>query len=688
MRTRVRALLAAPMVALGLAALLPSSPVGANGTETLGPITVAPGSGIVTEGVGMLGTNSGTVNLTVPANATVRQVLLWWEGLYSNVPDDTIRVNGAEVTGAVVGGPTVFYGTTKSTTYRADITGLNAVHAGANSVQLSDVVFDEQTDGASIAVVYDDNSGPADVQVRDGNDDAYLNFAPPLDTTTPQVFTVQAASFSRTAKLTLAVGGVDVNRGNTVRVTVGGVATDFDYALHNTDGAQWDDVAIPVTVPAGGTTVAVQVLSTYAGGDPASLQWVNATLSMAGGGGTCAPTAPTPATTHGSAYGADARILGGLVHVDKASSVASQAPGTPGNQASNPITVNVPGLVAAKILSTSSNSKLSPSVSTATASLADVSLLNGLVRATAVKGVSQSFASPFASSSNSNGSAVVGLTVGGSAVVVKPNLNLDVKVLGLVVAKLTVLEESGTSSFANGVSSAKHSINGLRLVLVAPYLGFPPGTTVTLSHAQSDAQSPISSCPDAKSVSGEAFTAKLDGDLLGKDFLDVRYDDAVLPPTGGQQTVTTAGVNVPGVVFSQTAFDTTAGSLSPNPHAGSQSVVQYANVLNGLVTADVLDVRATSSADGTTAGTTFATNFVNLKVAGVAVKADVNAHVVVKVGTLLYADVVVNEQMRNTSGGTDTEGTVNAVHVRLYNVVDKLFRGEVVVASAHSDAHV
>ena len=50
-------------------------------------------------------------------------------------------------------------------------------------------------------VSFDRPGVEANVQLRDGSDVAFVNFAPPLDTTVPQVFTFPPASVDRTATL-------------------------------------------------------------------------------------------------------------------------------------------------------------------------------------------------------------------------------------------------------------------------------------------------------------------------------------------------------------------------------------------------------------------------------------------------------------------------------------------------------
>jgi hypothetical protein len=91
----------------------------ADGTETLGSasVAIASGTGTVAARTGME-TGSGTIDFTVPAGATVKQVLLYWAGGTKNdrdpntladPGDDTISVNGNSVTGAMIGGPAFFF---------------------------------------------------------------------------------------------------------------------------------------------------------------------------------------------------------------------------------------------------------------------------------------------------------------------------------------------------------------------------------------------------------------------------------------------------------------------------------------------------------------------------------------------------------------------------------------------------
>lgn len=688
----VRKVVVALAAALAALMLSPVNPVHADGTETLGPpvgIEIAQGSGIVTGGTGLF-TQPSAINLAVPADASVEQVLLYWEGQHRGATgDNTIVVDGQAIIGQLIGGPAFFFGgNVKSSSYRADITALGLVQPGANALTVSGLSFDEANNGAGVVVIIDDGSGVGDIQVRDGVDLAFVNFPEPRKTTVPQTYTVAAENVDRDAVLNLNVGSVAPNRPNAIKLTIGGNTTTLVNELGSKDGLEWDSLDIPITVPAGVTTVTVQILSQGDGTDrqPASLAWVSATLAVEGTVDPCSVPSSTPAETHGSAYAADATILN-LHPINKLGNVSSQAPGDPSNSAKELASANVPGLVSLGLLTTQSNSSLDPSTSTASATVANVNLLNGLVKATTVRGVSQSVASTSGSSYNSNGSTIQGLTVNNNAVNVAPNTKVAVKLLGITVAELHVYEETGSSTYAGDVSESSHSVNMLRLVLLKPVLGFPAGTQVIVAHAEGDAQSPTIGCPGLKSVSGEAFTAFVDGNVAGQDLVEVKVGDAVLPSTGGNNSDGT-NVSLPGVATSNTAANTTSGSLQPNPNATSRSVVEGANVLGGLITAQVLDVRCSSSADGTTAGTTFATTFLNLKVGTINVGANPppNQQIIVPLVTGGFASVVINERVVNGNGTSDTEGTVNALHIRVFTA-GGLIRGEVIVASAHCDAH-
>ena len=308
------------LAAVLAAAVMLAFPMSAfsDGTETLGvpSVSVAAGTGVTVAGAGTQAFPNvdRSFGVNVPAGATVKQVLLYWEGHWtdhaphlSNTPqidgDNAISINGTPVAGTKIGGSTAFFaqaagafdGTEKFVSYRADITALNLVAAGANTLTVGNMSFasnfptgfpfNQGNDGAGVVVIYDDGTNASVVGLRDGNDLAYANFASPLDTTVPQTFSFAASNVARTGSLATLVGSVagpDLGglRGTILRGTFDGGAT---FEVHNpwqsTSGAEFDAVTLPVTIPAGATQMTVQALS--AGGVlPASFAWIGATLSL------------------------------------------------------------------------------------------------------------------------------------------------------------------------------------------------------------------------------------------------------------------------------------------------------------------------------------------------------------------------------------------------------------------------
>ncbi|WP_206607868.1 hypothetical protein [Ferruginivarius sediminum] len=266
----------------------------ADGTETLGPpsIPIASGTGVTGAGVG-LRDGPGTINIDVPVGASVEQAILYWSCMSSegSAPDDMLSVNGTAVTGTLIGGPTTFFSNIQGSAYRADITGLNAVIDGMNSLSISDLAAcDSINNGAGVLVIFDDGSSPeAGIEVRDGADLAFVNFSPPLDTTVPQTFTFDASAFDRVADLVMFFGSVadDRFRPSAVDITVspGGVTTELVNLLGSNDGSEHDTVVISVAVPAGATMITVQAFSEdreSTGALPASFIWNTAGVAVRG----------------------------------------------------------------------------------------------------------------------------------------------------------------------------------------------------------------------------------------------------------------------------------------------------------------------------------------------------------------------------------------------------------------------
>lgn len=257
-----------------------------------GPLREA--SGIVAAGTGLAGSTGiaiGAGSITIDVPGEVRQVILFWNGFvdFPAAPiDETILLNGTQdVQGTIIGGPTNIFGNVASVTLRADITALNLISPGTNTLTLSDANFDRVTNGAGILVLYDDGTDFRDIQVREGQDYAFI-FAPagPLNVAVAQRFDFEAAPHDRVVDLDLffasvagSFSGFGPERPNSIEVSIGGNIEIFSDRLNSVDGDEWDSLQLTFTVPAGVDFFTVQPFSRddfNTGNDPASFTWVGA----------------------------------------------------------------------------------------------------------------------------------------------------------------------------------------------------------------------------------------------------------------------------------------------------------------------------------------------------------------------------------------------------------------------------
>jgi len=295
----------APFAAALLLLVFGAQPALADGTETLGPptATIDSGSGIATGGVGLADGQPGTISVDVPVGATVEQVLLYWEGANTDsadaTPTQSIEVNGSVVSGDLIGGDTEYAEGYRTASYRAEITTLDAIAPGSNTLSVDGLDFTMVNDGAAVVVIYDDGT-PAEVEIRDGNDYAHIRRGGALMVTVPQTFTFAPASVARTARIDLLVGSVADDKGflgfrpNSIEVQVGTVVTTFSDLLSSQSGRYMDVLHLEVEVPALETSLTVQLFSRDDDGEwsceetdncPASMVWVAAGLAIQEGGG-------------------------------------------------------------------------------------------------------------------------------------------------------------------------------------------------------------------------------------------------------------------------------------------------------------------------------------------------------------------------------------------------------------------
>ena len=287
----------------------------ADGTEELNPpdpadLVLADGTGIVTGGVGLVAGQPQDFDVPVPAGTDVVQVLAYWEGQASSALEqgdtDTVMLNGMEVIGDRIGGPTNFFGSVWTSSYRADITELGLVQSDSNNnIEVTGLDFSDDNDGLGVMAIVDDGGPLAVIRCADGNDNAFINFAPPLDITEIVEFEFPPSEMDRDITLRIMVGSIASMRPNTIYLAYGDepLSEILIDELMDSVGEHFDVYTNEgvLTLPAGAGSLRIQLRSEDMGGPftgllPASLTWINVCIELAGedeppppGGEGCTP---------------------------------------------------------------------------------------------------------------------------------------------------------------------------------------------------------------------------------------------------------------------------------------------------------------------------------------------------------------------------------------------------------------
>jgi len=269
----------------------------ADGDEILGPpsIPIAQGTDIIIAGTGMVSQPS-MINIHVPLDADIQQVLLYWEGRSANaipIIDDTITVGGESITGVQIGFADL---NQNSVAFRADITSLGLVSNGPNSLEVKDMDFNHRNNGANLVVIVDKGSPFSDITLLDGDDFIYI-YGPTAESkvSIPQTFTFTPTTYARTAFLSMIFGNAVPSRPDSVEITVGGVTDIISDEIIGAEGPELDIFYKMISIPAGENKVTVEVFSRNDGmgltETPDSLAWIFAALSIPSstGGEGCTP---------------------------------------------------------------------------------------------------------------------------------------------------------------------------------------------------------------------------------------------------------------------------------------------------------------------------------------------------------------------------------------------------------------
>ena len=229
--------------------------------------------GMVAAGVGLDGTSSGSISISIPG--TVEAAYLYWAGNgLQGSGDDTITFDGTQITADITleEGWGVFYH--YSFAYIKDVKTL--VSASDNSYTISDVDIMINY-GAGLVVIYEDPSLPINrVILMDGADGFWFNWDPDLGPNSEVAcFQFDADTCVRNADMFLFSGGTEHDdRPNDVWTLTGSGAPITDiigyagaqasgetYPLYAIDGASWDTYSDNIEVSASDQWLCVQIES-------------------------------------------------------------------------------------------------------------------------------------------------------------------------------------------------------------------------------------------------------------------------------------------------------------------------------------------------------------------------------------------------------------------------------------------
>lgn len=420
----------------------------------------------------------------------------------------------------------------------------------------------------------------------------------------------------------------------------------------------------------------------------------------------CPPKVPNPAGAHtsGDAFGAYVNVSE-LIKVKKRPYVSSFQEGVgSGGQDDVLATVAIPGLLNLGVLTSSSQASITEDPAEArdvsVAEVADIRLLNGVIKAKVVRASAEAIARGDGSAYSSAGSTFQNLVINGVRYNnVAPNTRVRLPTIPGLIGKgsYVVLHERLTTSsappagtLAGGTYSASIEVNMIHVYLKSP-LGLPDPTEITVAHAYAYADFPqVNMCPgdnDGNTVSGHAFTASL-AVVPTPDFdLGVIVNGVAIEPTGSTAYVEAASVNLPGppqlgdVLDAGVAQSYSTGTVSKT----STDSTSYANVADvslfgGMIKAKAIKSQCASSAnaDGG-ASNVDGTVFLGLEVNGQAQGGTPPPNTTIPLGPL--GSIILNEQIPDAEAAGHTGVTIRALHVLLPKLgVD------VRVAEAHCDA--
>lgn len=309
-----------------------------------------------------------------------------------------------------------------------------------------------------------------------------------------------------------------------------------------------------------------------------------------------------------NAYGTQIFVGSTIISGKTATSAIGCTPQTGLVKTNTVASVSVPPTLSTGAVTTSASTVATAASSSA--DIAQVNLISGLVTANEVKAVSTTSQDASGLHTSAAGSIFSSLLVAGIPVGDNPapNTVISLPLLGNV----TLNEQTASVS----QTSARLTVNMIHIrVTVANLKGLQIGTEIIVGSAQSS----ITLATTPAILDGQAFGSEI---VLQPVLVSGPTALAIVPCLGSKGQVvtnTTAGINIVGELSTGTVTDTAQGAIASSAaSSATTSTVQAANLVNSLLTADVITAAANAS---TTDGQTFnftdtGSTFLNLAVAG------------------------------------------------------------------------
>jgi hypothetical protein len=266
--------------------------------------------------------------------------------------------------------------------------------------------------------------------------------------------------------------------------------------------------------------------------------------------------------------------------------------------------LNAPPIAVTGLVNT--DAATAPNEATASSDVHQIDLLDGLIVGDEVKAESTTSMDNTGFHVSAAGSNLVNLVVAGVRITSVPAPNTTIQLAGFGHVVLNEQIVSGSSN------TKRLTVNMIHVfVTAANQLNVKVGTQIIVAHASSG----LTEVNGPASLDGTAFGTSVAGSLI--------KSSPTAPVSVGCQgnsliTNTLVGINVPNVLSSGTIQDTAKGSVTTaKSSAQTTASIQTANLLGGIVTADVINDQANASTtDGVTFNFSSSGSFVNLSVSG------------------------------------------------------------------------